>query len=526
MKIVRLILLFVFVVPMIAVSADEIRHDDVSTMLRRLDKEVSRRNVYLKAKRERIDSLRKELAGVGEGVERVIVMDRLGREYAAYNNDSAIYFFDNARKQARTLGRDSLAMASYLRMLTFMPLAGFYDESEERFKDIDTTLIPRALMPLYYDSGRQMYSYTSAYFRERPEVFKYYQQQAMEMQLGLISSLPADADQRKLNLGEYYYTTRDYTRAATELKALLAGLEENDNMYARASHILSSMAMEQGRQDEYLYYLLQSAISDLKGGTLEVTSLQELGQQMYNLGDIERAHNYLMLAHQNAVECHAMLRVLESSKSMPLIERAHASELENGRHFLVGLLIVMAVMLLGMIVLVMVLRKDMVRLRNLKERLREANDTKELYITQFLNLCSIYMDKLNQFCKIAHRKISTGKVDDLYKLTKSGKFVEEQSREFYEVFDEAFLHIYPSFISDVNALLRPDGQIEIKEGEQLNTDLRILAFMRLGIEESTKIAQVLNYSVYTIYTYRNKLKNRAINRDTFEADVMRIGSVD
>lgn len=59
----------------------------------------------------------------------------------------------------------------------------------------------------------------------------------------------------------------------------------------------------------------------------------------------------------------------------------------------------------------------------------------------------------------------------------------------------------------------------------MNTDLRILAFTRLGIDESTRIAQVLNYSVYTIYTYRNKLKNRAINRDTFAEDIMKIGAL-
>lgn len=109
-------------------------------------------------------------------------------------------------------------------------------------------------------------------------------------------------------------------------------------------------------------------------------------------------------------------------------------------------------------------------------------------------------------------------------MTRSGKFVEEQSREFYDVFDNAFLHIYPDFVERVNALLRSDAQIELQAGELLNTDLRILAFMRLGIEESARIAQILNYSLNTIYAYRNRLKARAINRDTFEADIMTIDS--
>jgi hypothetical protein len=135
------------------------------------------------------------------------------------------------------------------------------------------------------------------------------------------------------------------------------------------------------------------------------------------------------------------------------------------------------------------------------------------------------MDKLKQFGKLANRKISAGQVDELYALTKSGKFVEEQSREFYVMFDEAFLHIYPSFVTNVNKLLRPDEQIELAKGEHLNTDLRILAFMRLGIDDTNQVAQILNYSVNTIYAYRNKLRNRAINRETFEADIMAIGTV-
>ena len=127
--------------------------------------------------------------------------------------------------------------------------------------------------------------------------------------------------------------------------------------------------------------------------------------------------------------------------------------------------------------------------------LEDANKTKDLYISQFLNLCSIYMDKLTQFNKVVNRKISAGKVDDLYKLTKSGKFVEEQSKEFYDVFDDAFLHIYPSFVDDVNALLLPDRRIVLKDGEKLNTDLRILALMRLGIEDSGRMVKKLCLSV-------------------------------
>lgn len=185
----------------------------------------------------------------------------------------------------------------------------------------------------------------------------------------------------------------------------------------------------------------------------------------------------------------------------------------------------LVLMMLLLIVALFLLRKEMKRMTLSQQHLRDANKIKEVYISQFLSLCSIYMDKLNQFNKMVTRKIATGKVDDLYKITKSGKFIEEQSKEFYEVFDNAFLHIYPDFVVGVNSLLRDEEQILLHEDEKLNTDLRILAFMRLGIEDSSQIAQILNYSVNTIYTYRNKLKNKAKSRETFESDVMKISSV-
>ena len=181
------------------------------------------------------------------------------------------------------------------------------------------------------------------------------------------------------------------------------------------------------------------------------------------------------------------------------------------------ILAAMALLVVGLIGSMIALRHEMRRMKVLQLKLEAANTAKEVYISRFLQLCSIYMDKLNNFCKIAVRKIAAGQSDEFYRMLKSGKFIEEQTSDFYEVFDNAFLHIYPDFVEQVNTLLRPECRIVTRPGELLNTDLRILAFMRLGIEESARIAQVLNYSLNTIYAYRNRLKARAIDKDNFES---------
>ena len=216
------------------------------------------------------------------------------------------------------------------------------------------------------------------------------------------------------------------------------------------------------------------------------------------------------------------MRISETGFAFPFIEASHTAQLDRGRNRVLWVLGGLAVLSIVLISMFVKLRKEMTRMARLRNNLTAANAAKQVYISQFLELCSIYMDKLNQFCKFANRKISAGKVDDLYKMTKSGKFIEEQSKEFYEVFDNAFLHLYPDFPEKVNNLLNPDEPLEIPTDGTLTTDLRLLAFMRLGIEESGRIAELLNYSVNTIYSYRNRLRNKAINRDTFEADIMDI----
>ena len=133
------------------------------------------------------------------------------------------------------------------------------------------------------------------------------------------------------------------------------------------------------------------------------------------------------------------------------------------------------------------------------------------------------MERLDNFNKIVMRKVSTGQIDDLVKMTKSTKFAEEQNKLFYENFDSAFLHIYPNFVEDFNNLLQPNERIEIKEHGKLTMELRIFAFLRMGIDDSNKIASFLHYSVNTIYTYRNKIRNKAINRASFDKDIMVIG---
>jgi hypothetical protein len=346
------------------------------------------------------------------------------------------------------------------------------------------------------------------------------------MQHRLLDVLPGNSVERNLNAGEYYYLTGRLPESKAILLQLLDSVSPDSNIAARAASLISKISRQRADVNEAKYFLALSAIADLRSATREMLSLQELGVMMHNSGDVTRAYNYLSTALASAVECNAPMRMLQSSESLPVIEAANRAEVEQNRYYLfitLGAMAVLVILLLGVLVK---LRNEMARMKVLQKVLVTSNKVKEMYMSQFLNLCTTYMDKLNQFCKIASRKISTGHTEELYKMIKSGRFLEEQSRDFYNTFDRAFLHIYPTFIEDVNKLFKEEERIELRDGELLNTDLRILAFMRLGIDESPRIAQMLNYSIHTIYAYRNRLKNRAVDRENFEADVMKIGQVE
>lgn len=502
-----------------AFASIEFTKKDVKQSLLELDESLAKREYFISMRQERINRLTDSLRTHSDDLT---LLYKIAENYASFNNDSALHYL--ALGQAMAFDKDSIPFV--LHRAELLPLSGAIAESSRIFESIVPDSLPTEFINMYYSSGRQMYSYMSSFPNVGAFEKNAFLHKALDCQKHLLDSYPKDSREYNFNLGEYYFFSGDKGKAKALLERVFDSEALSSNFRARAAHHLSAMSLDRGDENAYIYYLSQAAIADANSATREVAALQELGNYLYSKNDVARAYNYLTQALANAVECGAAMRMIESSKTLPIIERAKTAEINARQTTIYIILGILALILIAVIALVFFLRHKMRQMSQLQENLRKANKAKEVYISQFLTLCSIYMEKLNQFCKIANRKITAGKVDELLKLTKSGKFVEQQSSEFYEVFDNAFLHLYPDFPAQVNALLRPDDQIILKEGELLNTDLRILAFLRLGIEDSSKIAQVLNYSINTIYTYRNRSKARAINRDTFEEDIMKIASMD
>lgn len=495
----------------------------VDDYLKSLDKEIANREKYTDAKMSRIIGLRNRLASTDDTSERLQLIMNLGDAYNAFNNDSAMVYYSKGYENAIKANLANYANIFRLKRATCLSLAGFISESVKEYDAVDTLALSPQQLPEYYEQGRQLYSYVSSTYRKYPEIYKSWKAKSDSLRDIYLSITDQKLPQYQLNYGEALYDQGKLSQAKSFLIDILSQLDDDSNLYARACHIIAQIEMDQGNDDEAIKYLALSAMADIRGAVREVMSLQELGVIMSERGDIDRAYDYLSVALSNAVECQAALRMMQTSAALPLIQMAHNEQIASWRTKIYIVIIILVVLLLALGLLIFFLHRQMKKMKLLQDHLRSANQVKEIYISQFFRLCSIYIDKLNQFCKLANRKISSGNIDDLYKMTKSGKLVEEQSEEFYKLFDDAFLHIYPTFVNDVNNLLRE--KIVLKDGELLNNDLRILAFLRMGLEDTTQVAQILNYSVNTIYAYRNKLRNRAYDRENFESNIMKISSV-
>ncbi|MDR2449871.1 MAG: DUF6377 domain-containing protein, partial [Prevotellaceae bacterium] len=166
------------------------------------------------------------------------------------------------------------------------------------------------------------------------------------------------------------------------------------------------------------------------------------------------------------------------------------------------------------------------QLQKVNAQLSEVNHIKEEYIAQFFDICSGYIDKLEDYRKMLYKKAGSNQHEELFKILKSTTLVDEERKKLYETFDTIFLNLYPSFVEDFNSLLIHEEQVVLKPGERLNTELRIFALIRLGITDSMKIAGFLRYSLSTIYNYRTKARNNAIvSRDEFDEMLMNIGAI-
>ena len=349
---------------------------------------------------------------------------------------------------------------------------------------------------------------------------------------------------------DQYNVRNEYDKAICLLTDYLAQQKEYEHDVAICAYTLSESYRLKG--DKEKEFLIVSAIADMTTAVREYISLRKLAILLYQEGDIERAYSYVKICMEDAAACNARLRKLEILEIFPIINDAYQQKTEKQQEQMKWTLASISMLSFFLLLAIFYVYKQMKRLavarkevidtnKRLKElneelhlsmhKLKEANHSiaensylKDEYIGRYMDQCSVYLEKMDNYRRSLGKIAATGNVEELYKNIKSSKFIEGELKEFYANFDNTFLQMFPTFVEDFNALLTNDEQISLKTGERMNTELRIFALIRLGISDSVKIAQFLRYSVTTIYNYRTKVRNKAAgDRNLLEQEVMKIG---
>lgn len=525
--------------------------DDMASLLQKLDRTVENYSVTTKKKEMHLLHLKEVLRYSTSNEQRYAIYGQLYSEYATYQLDSALTYARKSGQVARFLNDSEKVNGAQLNVASILGTSGMYKESMDLLASIPVNQTPN-LKGYYYGTYRIVYGYLTEYAASAIEKQKY---KALTQRYRDASMLYFQPKSREFCIAntDVLFENKQYDQAITSLRSFYSTTSAQDPDQAVLAYLIAEGYRLKKDKEQQKKWLILSAISDLQLAKKENISLRKIAFILYEEGDIDRAYTYIKRSLEDALFCNAKLRTYEISKMLPIINQAYDHKNETNRTqltiFLIAVSVLSIILLAALVLLFKQMRKVAAaqkaltlaneQLSNLNQDLKEINQRlnatnatlaeasllKEIYIGRYMDQCSDYIGKLEEFSQKLKVMATAGKVNELLKLVKSNAAVEKELKEFYTQFDQTFLELFPTFKEEFSNLLSDQDAIHLKKGELLNTELRIFALIRLGIKDSAKIAVFLRYSVSTIYNYRSQLKNKARGpREEFENQVLLIGT--
>ena len=527
--------------------------ESLDSLLNVLDKTIKEADTYVQIKENKLHELKKEARKTPPvSVERYHLNNDIYLEYKAYSSDSALHYLNENMLLARQLNDKERELKIQLELSYLLSSIGMYMEAADILNSIDRQTLPSSLLGYYYTCYEHVYFEAGAaqprykMFASRYAKLSHAYRDSMQVTLDPSSATYLWLRETQLREAGKYDEALEFSDRR------LAEASFGTPQYALVAYQRFRLFESMGKKDEHLYYLVLSAISDVRSAIKEQSSLMVLAQELNRKGDLKRAYDYINFSWEISQFYKTRLRSWMNITPLSMINGNYQDIIkQQNRELLIYIACVALLALLLVIALIYIYRQMKAlsiakkglqevneRLFSLNEELEEVNRhlrstnlelsesnlIKEAYIARFFKLCSVYVDRLQAYRKLVNKKLQRGQVAELLKMTHlSNDIVTVEVQELYANFDSAFLHLFPNFVESLNALLLPDEQIVLKPDELLNTELRIFALIRLGIKDSSQIAELLHYSVNTIYNYRSRVKTKArVSRDDFEDLVAKI----
>jgi hypothetical protein len=527
---------------------------NIDSLLVVLEETMSKRAEYDAAKEQKIAVMMSDLSEEEISFEKqFFITKNLISEYEYYSFDKTLQFIDRNIQLAKTVGNNTMLLESNLNLARVLATSGRYIESIDVLDEIDRSIISERLLKDYFFNYKKCYS-ELRYFSNMTIINNKYNNlyTAYSDSLNLeVSKLDKNSIEYLSSIEQNYRDANEYGKALEVNANILSLTESGHREYSLATFNRSYMLRDYLNDDEgQKTNLILSAISDIQSSVKDNASLSDLASKLFEEGALEKAHKYINYSLEDARFYNSKLRSLSISKVLPDISNGFEEMIKKQSDEQKQQLIYISILSLFLSITIILiytqnkkikagrselkaannklekLNQELLsaneKLNRLIKELSEVDKVKEHYIGSFLNLYSEYISKLNTYRKLVNKYVKNNQMNALLKLSKSKQIIEDEIEIFNKNFDGSFLHIHPNFIPSVNQLLNEHKQIVIEDDGKLNTELRILALIRLGITSSSKIARILRYSVNTIYNYRASIKNRAKDKSNFEVLIKNI----
>lgn len=530
-------------------SCHQTTANDINHLLDLLDQAIDNRHTIIEQKRTELEAL-KQMLSLTPANARYELCEEICNMYEGFNTDSALLYSNLCIKYAHDpgFGSEDKIQRAMIHQAQNMAVSGLYQKVREVLSTLEPVLLEQNRY-IFYRTKAALYVWETE-FSTLPGAFEASLNDVISIRdsLAKYNTNPLLAVHEKSIIASYY----DYQEGMNLVKPVLDTISL-DNPYLRFLANTAATCSEnlEGEEAASYYYAL-SALSDVSQGILEHSSLRRLATILFSKGDISRAYKYINCCMEDAEMCGARLRTIQMAEDLPVILNAYQSRVNNQKRHLIEGVIVLVLLLIGISWSLWYtnrikqrlkkandkileyhegLRQNKIRLEQTLQQLKqsnlslkESNQIKIVYITQYMKQCSENIDKIEAYQTMMQKVARTSNYAKLLQTIKDTEMLDHEVEDFNLSFDKTFLGLFPTFIEDLNRLLKPEEQLHVPENNRLTTELRIFALVRLGISDSEEIASLLRYSVKTIYNYRTKVRNKAIgDRTLLEEQIKRIG---
>ena len=518
----------------------------------KLDNLLEQRKALIDNKNKDINRLKKNLTTSENTLKRLQTYEQLFEEYYVFQFDSAMTYLNEGIKLAKETQNTYYYNSNTISKAELLSIGGLYSEAIHEIEQVDTTGLDKAQHFEYYFSLFRIHTYWADFCNDKT----YTPTHRLKAQEYLKKAMPfcdETAKTYEYYLGEYAVFVLNNPQAARAhyVKAIKQ-LSQNSRFYAMSCFALSGSYGNEGNTEKQEEFLLLSSIADIENCTMENFALQNLAMYIFehNKDELDLAQQYIQTALEDAHFYNNRLRIIEISSKLPVIVSSYQQTLNQRNKVQMTAIIAISLLLLFLLSAVFYIVKQTKRLSLQQQELQKNNNQLSELNTQqkelntqlhdlnallvdtnrkrerlaklYIDLCAKYIARLKKQQTLVKRKIKANQITELLSQLSSERLSEEDAATFLSRFDKAFLDLYPDFTEELNSLLLPEGQIQNKSTDELTTEQRIMALIRLGVKESAEIADLLFYSPQTIYNYRSVLKGKAINKETFEEEVMKL----